>query len=127
MLYRIEVGPRENLPDLPGNGVVAELKLLNAALPKAVRTARLYWLDAEIDAAAAATIAHDLLADPIVDQVTVNAPLSYAAGDATAVAHSIEVIRKPGVMDPVLASIDKALKDRGVAAKQIATGRKYTL
>ena len=122
MLYRIEVGPRENLPDLPGNGVLAELKLLNAPLPNAVRTARLYWLDVEIDAAAVARLAHNLLADPIVERVAINTPL-YAAGSG----NHIEVVRKPGVMDPVISSIDKALKDCEVSAKHIATGRKYVL
>jgi len=122
MLYRIEVGPRENLPDLPGNGVLAELKFLHATLPDAVRTARLYWVDADIDAAAVSTLAHHLLADPIVERVAINAPL-YAADSG----QHVEVVRKSGVMDPVLTSIDKALKDSGVSAKHIATGRKYVL
>ena len=122
MLYRIEVGPRENLPDLAGNGVLAELKFLHATMPESVRTARLYWLDVDLDVAAVTRIAHNLLADPIVERVTVNAPL-YAAD----LGHHVEVVRKSGVMDPVLASIEKALKDREVNPKHIATGRKYVL
>ncbi len=120
MLYRIEVGPRENLPDLPGNGVLAELKVLRAPLPQAVRTARLFWIDCALDADAVTALAHELFADPIVERVTVNAPL-YAPESGS----HIEVIRKPGVMDPVLASIEKALKDRGIVTAMIATGRKY--
>ncbi|MCW8131548.1 MAG: phosphoribosylformylglycinamidine synthase subunit PurL [Planctomycetota bacterium] len=38
---------------------------------------------------------------------------------------SVEIVRKPGVMDPVVASIRKALLDRGLSAGYIGTGRKY--
>src|ERR1043165_1893298 len=119
MLYRIEVGPRENLSDLPGAGVLAELKSIGAALPDAIHTARLYWLDVELDADAVAKLAHDLLADALVERVSVESPLYAGIGQ------HIEVIRKPGVMDPVLASIEKALNDREIQTRHIATGRKY--
>ncbi|HLX61771.1 MAG TPA: phosphoribosylformylglycinamidine synthase subunit PurL [Planctomycetota bacterium] len=138
MLYRIEVGPRENLPDLPGNGMLAQLASIGAAAPDSVRTARLYWLDTDLPSDAVARIAHDLLSDPIVEQVALavlqspEQPLTPRAStpvgplpEGEGNVHSIEVIRKPGVMDPVLASIDKALRDREIVAKHIATGRKY--
>src|SRR5579862_6177204 len=101
-------------------------------------TARLYWLDTDLPSDAVARIAHDLLSDPIVEQVALavlqspEQPLTPRAStpvgplpEGEGNVHSIEVIRKPGVMDPVLASIDKALRDREIVAKHIATGRKY--
>ncbi|MBI3831545.1 MAG: phosphoribosylformylglycinamidine synthase subunit PurL [Planctomycetes bacterium] len=38
---------------------------------------------------------------------------------------SVEIVRKAGVMDPVVGSIRKALLDRGLTADYIGTGRKY--
>ena len=122
MLYRIEVGPLEDGVDRAGNAVCAEIKLLGLRPPVGVRTARLYWLDLELDAAAVALLAHELLCDPLVERAALNAPL-YARERGC----HIEVIRKPGVMDPVLASIRKVLADRGVSAGLIATGRKYVV
>lgn len=43
---------------------------------------------------------------------------------ATPPPRSLEIVRKPGVMDPVVASIRKALLDRGLSAGHIGTGRK---
>lgn len=120
MLYKIEVGPKENVPDTGGNAVAVEIKLLRLAAPSAVRTARLYWLDVELDSDAVAKLAHELFSDPLVERVSVNAPL-YSLEKGC----HVEVVRKPGVMDPVLASVVKILADRGIEAKHVATGRKY--
>src|SRR5688572_23891325 len=115
-LYRIEVGLRDELSDPAAAGLVAEMKLMGAATPNRVRTARLYWVEGEFDRDAALKIARELFSDPVVERATVNEPLYEDAG-----ARLIEVVRKPGVMDPVVGSIHKALSDRNLNAGHIAT------
>ena len=119
-LYRIEAGLRENLPDPLAAGILSELKALGAQLPERIRTARLYWIEAEFSPDVAATVARELFSDPIVEKASVNEPL-YDDVDA----RLIEVARKPGVMDPVAASIRKALNDRKLNVGLVTTGRKY--
>src|SRR5436309_170194 len=102
MLYRIEVGLRENVPDPSAVGVVAEMKSLHITPPQKVRTARLFWVDGQFDRATAEQLAHELFSDAVVEDAAVNAPLYDDAG-----ARLVEIVRKPGVMDPAVASIQK--------------------
>ena len=120
MLYRIEIGLRDDLADPAASGLLTEIKNLGLPVPAKIKTVRLYWIDAEISLAAAGKLVRDLFTDPIVERAAINASLFDGAG-----ARSIEVVRKPGVMDPVVASIHKALADRKVNAGYIGTGRKY--
>ena len=120
MLYRIEVGLKETLNDPAAASLVAEMKSLGITPPERIRTSRLFWLEADFDRAMAERVARELFSDPIVEGATVNEPLYDDAG-----ARLVEVVRKPGVMDPVVASIRKGLEDRKLAAGHIATGRKY--
>jgi len=101
---------------------MAEMQSLGLKLPEKIRTARLYWLEAEFDRDTAIKLARDLFCDPVVEVAAVNEPI-YDDD----LACLIEVVRKPGVMDPVVASIRKAIADRKFSAGHIATGRKYLL
>ncbi|MFH0937672.1 MAG: phosphoribosylformylglycinamidine synthase subunit PurL [Planctomycetota bacterium] len=122
MLYRIEVGPREDLPDPIAASLIQEMQALGVTLPERARACRLYWLEAAFAPDVARCLARELFSDLVVEHVTVNEPL-YADANA----RRLEVIRKPGVMDPVVSSIHKALSDRKLAASHIATGRQYFL
>ncbi|MCY3023574.1 MAG: AIR synthase-related protein, partial [Planctomycetota bacterium] len=120
LLYRIEVGLRDDLPDPAAVSLLAEMKSLGVSAPARVRTARLYWVEAECDQEAARRLARELFSDPVVEKAAVNEPI-YDDVDA----RLIEVVRRPGVMDPVVGSIRKALADRKFTVGHIATGRKY--
>jgi len=119
-LYRIEVGLRDELPDPQAASLAAELKRLGMPIPERIRTARLFWIDAEFSRDVARQLAHELFSDPVVEKSGVNEAI-YEDLDA----RLIEVVRKPGVMDPTVASIRKALGDRKFSAGHIGTGRKY--
>jgi phosphoribosylformylglycinamidine synthase len=119
-MYRIEVGLRDDLTDPAAAGLMAELQHMGITPPERLRAARLYWVEGEFDRDAALRLARELFSDPVVERVAVNAAVCDDAG-----ARVIEVVRKPGVMDPVVDSIRKALADRGLQAGHIATGRKY--
>jgi len=118
--YRIEVGLRDELPDPAAAGLISEIRALGAKAPERVLTARLYWLEADLNREAAWRLARELFSDPVVEKATVNEPV-YEDVDA----RLIEVVRRPGVMDPVVASIRKAMADRKLAVGHVATGRKY--
>ena len=57
MLYRIEVGLHENQPDPAASNLLKEMKSLGVAVPEKVRTVRLFWLEADFDAACAQKLA----------------------------------------------------------------------
>jgi phosphoribosylformylglycinamidine synthase len=117
---RIEAGLREELNDPAAAALLHELKTLGLRPPERIRTCRLYWLEGNFQRAAAGRLARELFSDPVVERAAINEPLYAERG-----AHVIEVVRKPGVMDPAVESIRKALADRGLSAGHIATGRKY--
>jgi len=58
------------------------------------------------------------LADPIVEKYELG---TKRAGNGSI----IEIHLKPGVMDPVAASTEMALRDMGIAVRQVRTGRAY--
>ncbi len=119
-LYRIEVGLRGEVLNHAGFELKSEIKALNMTVPEFIRTARLYWLEADFSLDSARRLAHQLFCDPLVEKVAVDEPLYDGTG-----ARRIEIVRKPGVMDPVVESIRKALSDLKLSAGHIATGRQY--
>ncbi|MBE7462454.1 MAG: phosphoribosylformylglycinamidine synthase subunit PurL [Planctomycetes bacterium] len=120
-LYRIEVGLREDLPDPAGAGLAGEFKTLGLPAPERARTVRLYWLEGPFERAQMEAVARELFSDPVTERCAIDAPVYETNGQSV---RSVEVVRKPGVMDPVVGSIRKALADRGLHPTLIATGRK---
>jgi len=121
MIHRIEIRSREGFGDPHAEGVHAQIKELGIATAESVRSARLFFLVGDLDAAAAQRVATELLADPVIETFTVG---SSAAPDGGAV---IEVHLKGGVMDPVAASAVKAIEDMGMEIEAVRTGRRYEL
>jgi phosphoribosylformylglycinamidine synthase len=117
-IYRIDVCTKgEDSAGMALAKQAAELGLAqNAAL--AVRTRRIFLIDAEDPAQRVIAAAGELLADPIVETAQVPDRQSDSGG-------RIEIHLKPGVMDPVAASTEMALRDMGIAVKQVRTGRAY--
>ncbi|HEY3325427.1 MAG TPA: phosphoribosylformylglycinamidine synthase subunit PurL [Planctomycetota bacterium] len=121
-LYRIEVGLRDELPDPAAVSLASEMQHIGLAAPERIRTARLYWIDGDFGREQAQQLARKLFSDAVVERAAVNEALYDDVG-----ARLVEVVRKPGVMDPVVASIRQALSDLKFSAGHIATGRKYLL
>jgi len=124
-LFRIEVGLRPDLPDPAANGLLSEFKVLGLEPPSRARTVRLFWVEAPLSKADLEPIARTLFADPITEAAAIDASVYAELEGGSDKPRRVEIARKPGVMDPVVASIRKALADRGVKAGHIATGRKY--
>jgi phosphoribosylformylglycinamidine synthase len=120
MIYRIDVTSTQQ-PD--GLGLSVKHQLTAAGLPVASATcAQVYFVDTDADLTAMQRAAAELLADPIVDTATINQPSSPAASTQL-----IEVHLKPGVMDPVAASTEMALREMGIPVREVRTGRSFAL
>ncbi|MFH1264851.1 MAG: phosphoribosylformylglycinamidine synthase, partial [Planctomycetota bacterium] len=126
MLWEIDIYPATGQPDLIGDQVAADTADLGLATNLAVRAARGYLIQGALDHAQVARIAHELLADRIVER-TVVAPvgdeaLNQAPNGQPRLVH---VLPKPGVMDPVAQSALSAIADLGFEAEAVRTLKKY--
>ncbi len=129
-VYRIEVHPLHSSDDPTGAAVLAEIRQLGMAEVHAVRTARVFLLQAPPAALGeeqVRRIAHELLCDPVIERPVLG-------HEAPGSGRLIEVHLKPGVMDPVAASTEMAIGDlldmsatNGEPAVQVRTGRRYVL
>jgi len=81
---------------------------------------RYYLLDGDLDEAAALRLAQELLCDPLIERASLTA--QPAPGRQV-----IEVQRKPGVMDPVEASIIKGARDLGLTVRQVRVGTRVAV
>ena len=84
---------------------------------KALRCVRLFFVEGDVDEALAGRLGREVFADPVSDEVRV------MPGEVGRLA--MEVLYNPGVMDPAVASIERALADMGIEACRVRTGRGY--
>ena len=119
MIYRIDVHPQPG-SDSTADGVARQIRDLDIE-PGVIRTSRIFLIDSQATHADIERVATTLLADPVVEHAEVrSAALPSASGITTS---RIEVHLKPGVMDPVAASTERAIADMGVSVKAVRTGR----
>jgi len=138
-VWRIEVTTRDDLVDPAGEAVKSDVEDLGITQVKAVRFVRVFFVRTPETSAAVRKIATELLSDPICDNVAVGkhvtggtkkgtVPFSERHEKGTVPFFSvIEVVRKPGVMDPVEASALKGIADMGYKASEVHTARRYLL
>src|SRR5688572_25409261 len=89
-----------------------------------ISTRRIFLIDTDADAGQVQRVARELLADPVVEEAEVVSP----PGNNGREGHGrIEVHLKPGVMDPVAASTEMAMRDMGLPVKEVRTGRAYLI
>jgi phosphoribosylformylglycinamidine synthase len=122
MIYRIELSAAardgQSIADLAGEAVRRQIAEFSAD-PGPIRSRRIFLIESEADRAAIERIGRELLADPIAETAQV---IDSAGGSGDC---RIEIHLKPGVMDPVAASTEMAIRDMGVAVREVRTGRAY--
>ena len=123
MRWQVEVATRTGYPDVLGNAVAADIRDLGISGVAAVRTARIYLLDGNLQNADVQRIAGELLSDPVTEEFAVNDSLLKADGGTTI----IRVRRKPGVMDPVANSTARGIRDMGLGVDSVGTAMSYAL
>ena len=120
MVHRVEIRAKAGFGDPHADGVFTHIKELGIEAVSGVRSARLFFLAGELSAGEAETVAADLLVDPVIEEYRVGT----GEGNGRAV---IEVHRKPGVMDPVAASAEQAIRNMGLDIRSVCTARRYEL
>ena len=125
MIHRIEITAKEGVADPHAQAVLHQVRELGIGSVSAVRAVRLFFLIGQLDAAAARQAAQDLLIDPVIEQYELADARREAQTDA---GHAvIEVHLKAGVMDPVAASTEQAIRDMRLPIEAVRTGRRYEL
>src|SRR2546421_6360577 len=124
MIYRIDVrtapSARDAEPvDPVGQAIRHQIEEFGTQVG-AISTARVFLIDTDADRAEVARAAHELLADPVVESADLVIAPPKDSGKSR-----IEIHLKPGVMDPVAASTEMALRDMGLNVKEVRTGRAY--
>ncbi|HLL88923.1 MAG TPA: phosphoribosylformylglycinamidine synthase subunit PurS, partial [Tepidisphaeraceae bacterium] len=87
-----------------------------------IETTRVFLIDTDADVGDVARAADELIADPVVEQADLLVETPDDAGKSR-----IEIHLKPGVMDPVAASTEMALRDMGLDVREVRTGRAYLI
>ncbi len=122
MTYRIEVREKRGFYDAAAEAVKRDIRELGYKVED-VRTSQVYLLDGDINSSELASIAKDLLLDPITQEFTAGAEHGREKGF-----RAIEVAYNPGVMDPVEDSARKAIRDLGVnGIRAVKTAKKYLI
>ncbi len=120
MIHRVEIRAKSQFGDPHAAGVCSQIRELGIESVRSVSSARLFFLAGELSADDARRVARELLADPVVENFTVG-------GAGACGGKLIEVHLKPGVMDPVAASTEQAIRDMGFSISSVQTGRRYEL
>ncbi|KPK62820.1 MAG: phosphoribosylformylglycinamidine synthase [Planctomycetes bacterium SM23_32] len=130
MQHRVEVIHKEDCKDPAGLSALADVRDLGIRSVRDVRAVDVFLVDGELEPAQVRALTEALLLDPVVQRYRVcgpgQEPWPWAEdGDV----HSIEVKRRPGVMDPVQQSAMKGAADLGLGDRvsAIRTARRYLI
>jgi len=130
MQYRIEVIHKPDCKDPGGLKAMGQIRDLGIECVQDVRAVSVYLVDGELDPQQVRTLTEALFIDPVVQQYRIcgldEEAWPWAEGEGV---HSIEVKRRPGVMDPVQQSAMKGAADLGLAAgvESIRTAVRYLI
>src|SRR5262245_27984535 len=121
--WRIDVLVRPEQQDPMGTAALRALRGAGVEGIEDVRCRRGYLLAAELDEAQVREFARAVLCDPVVDHFVVHAP--GATAHPPAGAHTVTIVPRPGVTDPVAHSVQEALADVDLPAVPTGTSRGY--
>lgn len=124
MLWHLRIEPAPGRDDLDGHRLAREADELRIAGPWTIRASRGFLIEGDLTEADVGRAANVLLADPVVEQFTIQpADASTDSGGG----QTIHVMPKPGVTDPEGESAAAALLDMGLAASGCRTIRSYQI
>ncbi|MEW4490384.1 phosphoribosylformylglycinamidine synthase subunit PurL [Thalassoglobus sp. JC818] len=121
MLWEIEISSKSG-PDREAEHALAEARMRRLDSLATVRSARSYLIEGSLDDNRLQQAA-DVLADRVVEQVTVRSLPDSSQADQTE--RLLNVLFKPGVTDNVGATATKALQELGFQVERVSTCRKY--
>src|SRR2546423_3638628 len=127
MIYRIDVRTAplarggQAAVDPVGEAVRHQIEELGTRVGP-IHTSRVFLIDTDASREQVQGAASELLADPVVEAADLVVAPTHDDGKCR-----IEIHLKPGVMDPVAASTEMALRDMGIEVKEVRTGRAYVI
>jgi phosphoribosylformylglycinamidine synthase subunit PurSL len=120
MIYRVDVKTRGSADPV---GAAVGRQIAEMGVPVGpISSSRIFLIDTDADKAGVGRIANELLADPVVETAEIYSHPSDDFGRSR-----IEIHLKPGVMDPVAASTEMAIRDLGFGVRQVRTGRAFLI
>jgi phosphoribosylformylglycinamidine synthase II len=128
MLWEIDIHPLAGLPDREAERVASIAEELGIGQSLTIHSARGFLLESEtLTTAQAEQLASELFADGTVEravtaQVGDQSLSSSPKGDGSVL---LQVLLKPGVMDPVAQSAEAAVRDFGFSLTTLRTLQKY--
>lgn len=117
--WEVEVHTRDRSWDDEARRVEAQARLLGLPALTVERSARVY-LVSECDEATVRRLAHEVLTDHAIERFTI-----VPAGDCQVTGLVLTVVYRPGVMDPVAASVQEVASVLGLPLGSVRTGRRY--
>ncbi|MHC4276216.1 MAG: phosphoribosylformylglycinamidine synthase subunit PurL [Planctomycetota bacterium] len=123
MPTRIEIFHKPEHTDHAGEQVCSEIHSLGINSVEGVRTRDVYLLEGDLSEKDIETVCAELLADIVVQDFAFDSQI-HTPDEAN---HTIEVIRKPGVMDPVEFSAIRGIRDLGLEVKSLKRARRYLI
>ena len=123
MTHRIEIRTREEFSAAEPHAAAVHRQIREFGIDSvsAVRSVKLFFISGDLSDDDVRRVSEELLIDPVTEEYFVG---STVAGEDAPV---IEVHLKPGVMDPVAASAERAIKDMNLPVETVRTGRRYEL
>ncbi len=113
--WRVELFRRQAADDPDAADLLEAAREIGVAGLASARCGRGYLLPAELEPERVERIVHELLADPVLDEVRLTPP-GEVPGRASS-AHRVLIARRAGVMDPVAQTIERALRRGGLVAE----------
>lgn len=124
MYWRIEVKDKEGVFNSACEGLKDEIKELGLGSFEDVRIKSVFFLIGQLNAAEARRIAEELLIDGVIQEYHI-----YTEEEAPRIpegCNALQILYKPGVMDPVEESTLKGIRDLGIkGVTGIRTAKKY--
>ncbi len=122
-VHRVAVGTRAGFRDPRGEAALGILREAGLSGATAVRFQAVYLVETRAPREAVERAAREILADPVLEEFALDAAVRPDE-EALPV---LTVLRRPGVMDPVEGSVREALRDLGVEALSVRTGRRFVV
>ncbi|MFH0876661.1 MAG: phosphoribosylformylglycinamidine synthase subunit PurL [Candidatus Omnitrophota bacterium] len=126
MTWRVEVKDKEGVFNSTAESLKDEIRSLGFDGIQDVRLKQIYFLIGSLSRAEASRVAAELLTDRVIQDHKL-----YAEDETPLVAEgymALQIIYKPGVMDPVEESTLRGIRDLGISSVEaVRTAKKYLL
>ena len=129
-IWRVEVSEKAPRPISVDRFLLGGNAAGDCDRPPTLIRSRVFYLRGSLDLSAVSDIAGRLLCDAVVETYEISGQQSAVSSQGSALSPhqpcpAIEILPKPGVMDPAALSAEQAIRDLGFDRVEVRTGRRY--